>query len=416
MNLALAPGKSRFDDWGRFLLLALGLVGILLVVPVFRNTAVSHLGDSYIEFAQHWRQSGRFPDTHFGPVYIVFVSAFVQGIPHIRMILGAQVLLSLATAWFVYRIAWRLQPDRSAAMVVTALWLVSPLRIIYQGLILTESLYLFLVFLGLLLWLQSGKNLMAAAAALVFSVAALTRGNCLVLAMLLFLYMLKDGGWRRFRPYLFVAVFSVPILLMSWSNYLRYQAFEPTSSGDYNIAMLMVSKARGEVLGVPSEGNPAIWILPGETFANKFQEARVMRERAMAFARQHPYLVLRTNVVGWSRTMVGCGIAQWGLVWGAAGKAIAMLGGGFRMALYGIALVWALLALFRTRSGQENLLLFLFAALVIAHIVPSGAEGYSRSAMPVDPVAGMVAVFAIQKLKGSRSTGRVATSQNQLVR
>lgn len=373
------------------------MVGLFLIFPFFQEPAKAVSSDNYLQLAHTWAQSGIFPDSYYGPIYIVYVSLFSRAHHAIQLIILSQVLLSVTTACVVYRIAWRVTKRQSIAILATALFLASPLRIIYQGMVLTETLYVFLLYLGIYLLITSESALRSACSGLIVAMAALTRGNGLIVGVLLFPYLLRRVRMTHIRPYLYMAFFAIPITMWSWNNHMKYQTFKPTASGDYNLAANIVGPEKRLSMGLPQEGNANIWKIPGETFNNTFHEGKTLRSRAMDFARQHPARIAFTNIVGWIKSIAGSGLAQWSLTWGIAGKLIAIAGSALRVSLYGVSLFWIARRLrqYRAMTKRDASLIFFFTAIFAAHIIPGGASGYSRFSLPVDPIAIIVAAVAI---------------------
>lgn len=105
-----------------------------------------------------------------------------------------QAALSAATVALVYLIA-RDCFNRTAALLASAGMLIAPMSSFYTSLILTETLFTFLVTLGLFLW---GRK-QAALCGVVFGLAALTRTTMLPFLVLLSLTSLWPGVRRSAR-------------------------------------------------------------------------------------------------------------------------------------------------------------------------------------------------------------------------
>jgi hypothetical protein len=97
--------------------------------------------------------------------------------------------------------------------------------------------------------------------------------------------------------------------------------------------------------------------------------------------------------------MAGCATNQWTREWGTVGSMIALFGGLFRVVIYLMSFLWlGMVARPGAKSEQEKRLAFLLLGFVLAHIIPAGAIGYSRYAMPVDPIVGIIAALAGQQM------------------
>lgn len=392
--------NNRFYTYQAAMYVIIITTNILLIAPVFLNPTLAISPDNYLDLAQEWRQTGIFPDSYFGPLYIAYIALFLGITNNIPFIILSQLFLSIATAYIVYRIAWYSTENQFIATIATALWLLLPLRIIYQGMVLTETLYIFLMYLGILLSFNSKNGLSLAFSGITFSLAALTRGNSLIIGAMLFLYLLSSTGIKQIRPYIYIIFFTIPILIWSWNNYIQYHSFKPTASGDYNIAALIIGYEKRASMGLPQVGNADVWKLPGEVFANTFEEGKSVKERALFFAYYHPYEILRSNIIGWIRSITGSGFAQWQLIWGDIGTIIAILGSVFRVSIFAVSLSWLSMSLIRYRSitKPNSFLVFIYAVSFFAHVIPAGASGYSRFSLPVDPIAIIIAVVAIKEI------------------
>lgn len=182
------------------------------------------------------------PTAYVGPGYPLFLVPFVSvgadplAVGLVQALLGTICVVAGAlTAWLL---AQRYCPERSTAVLLIAgvLGALYPHLVFWTGYLLTETLFVTLLSVGLLLlvfaW-QRGHVGAGAAAGLAFGLAAITRPPAL--AMLLGL-----AGWwsvaalrrtRRWAPIaLFLIAASVPVLAWGTRNFVDLGAFIVTSS------------------------------------------------------------------------------------------------------------------------------------------------------------------------------------------
>lgn len=105
------------------------------------------------------------------PLYPFFIAAFgwTDGV-QVSAVLGAQIVLGAATVVLVYLIASE-RFSHTVALVAALIMTLAPMTNKYTAVILTETLFTFLITLSVFFW---GKN-KAVAAGLAFGLAALTR-------------------------------------------------------------------------------------------------------------------------------------------------------------------------------------------------------------------------------------------------
>jgi len=172
-----------------------------------------------------------------GPVYLLFAGAWQrllgQGAEAIVAIRVAQALLSVATVYFVYLLARRLGAGARAGLIAAGIMAVSPVFVLEQAQILTETLYLALVLGGLALTLPAITRLRRsepvrpgalALAGAVFGLAALTRAVFLLYPVMLAIFLAWIGGRRRARHAVILLVVYAAVVL-SWTayNWVRFR-------------------------------------------------------------------------------------------------------------------------------------------------------------------------------------------------
>lgn len=172
------------------------LLSVAAAWPTLRRPALAVCGDDLVALGRALFQDHAFPDSYVGPVYVAvagFFSTLDEGPP--RTLLLFQIALSASTVWLAFELSRALFDDVRSAVVGAGLFAVSPLRLIYQACFLTETLYLFLLYSGLLLFTRAVKGTgsvltpamttvaRSSASGLLIGTASLTRGNALVVGV-----------------------------------------------------------------------------------------------------------------------------------------------------------------------------------------------------------------------------------------
>lgn len=138
-----------------------------------------------------------------------------------------QALLSTATAYFAYRLAWIISKNERAGLIAAAVLAFSPVFILESAQILTETLYLFLISGGILLYILATTQttrrvlwLMAGVGA-ILGVATLTRAVLLAFPIGLAIHLFMVSGWRKGfqRAAVLLAVYA--LVVSTWTVYMK---------------------------------------------------------------------------------------------------------------------------------------------------------------------------------------------------
>lgn len=175
-----------------------------------------------------------------GPVYLLFTGfwqrIFGQNQPEaVAAIRTAQAILSTATIYFAFLLARRLSGDARAGLLAAALMTVSPVFLLEQGTITTETLYMALVAGGLALFLsivarvRGGEPVRAralVAAGAIFGLATLTRAVFLLYPVALAGFLWWLGRKRTVRhAAILLAVYAGVVLSYTAYNLIRFNEF-----------------------------------------------------------------------------------------------------------------------------------------------------------------------------------------------
>lgn len=390
----------------RWVWLPVSLMSLLWLWPVWVAPERALSIDPYWEMAQQLGH-GPWPFTNFGvgyPMLLALIQA-LGGSPLFAVML--QKGLTVLTALLVAQLAHSGGVSPRVAVGAGLLFGCSPMVQAHSSVLLTETLYLFWVIMGLratqtaLAAHRAGRKsglLLELApwglAGLALGASSLTRGNgLLVLGLVLAaggLILLKQGGparasggWRSGRVKLgglAGLALSFP-LSMAWLNLGWYGTFKPTSSGDYNLGVLMIGPVMCEVEGKPVKASASIWLSDEQVAAapNGFVVAQEVRTVALAWAKQHPVPLVKGTLKGAVNALIGPSKAllesltgqRWLVVVSLTLRCLLALG----------VLSWSLGLLLRPHT---HLLGIFVMGYVAVHILPAGAGGYARFGLPVE--------------------------------
>lgn len=190
-------------------------------------------GDSwwYLEYGRLLVVSQEPTSPPSGPLYLLFVGLPQHLLPPAAAVMAVRVLqafIGAATCYVVYRLALAVSRDARAGLIAAGALAIAPSFVIEPSLILTETLYMFLLATGLWVYLRGcGLELPAnranpralALAGGLLGLAALTRAALLLFPLGLALHLLLLFGWRRgLRPA--ALLLAVYILVVStWTVY-----------------------------------------------------------------------------------------------------------------------------------------------------------------------------------------------------
>lgn len=169
-----------------------------------------------------------------GPGYEFFLAAIYWVFGHKLWIVWLiQSLLHTASAFLVYRLVQRLYDGENAekfAALGAGLYIFFIDLLEFPAMLLTETLYLFLVLLGLnfafSMWERpTNHNVLAVSS--VLTLAILVRPPVTILALIALGFLVYKRLWRQAAIFIVTAV----IILTPWTvrNYLKYHLFIPTA-------------------------------------------------------------------------------------------------------------------------------------------------------------------------------------------
>ncbi|WP_165847630.1 glycosyltransferase family 39 protein [Ammonifex thiophilus] len=389
------------------LILSLALMVRLVFVHHWGSTLTLNSDDvGYINSAKLWLEKGVFtyvrpaltlspeeirPSAYITPGYPLFLAFFLKLAPESRALAlarYAQVLLSVASVFFVYRLGSRWGKGELAA----ALAALYPPFILLSGLLLTETLFTFLLLLFLDQWLEARENSFRwFLLGLIGGLATLVRPTGVVLVGLA-LGGLAWEIWRRKQLFkaLLLCLLGFCLVLSPWwvRNYLTFHRLIFLSTGGGNPLLLGTYV---ELEGIEHGWNPywPVGRTPDETSA--LQQAYALKRLREGFSRQPKrYLYWYT----WGKFKL-----LWGKVflWGGEDKLPQTFTWWFHRALLLAGGTGLLLLLVRRAEGGGKILALL-AAFTLVHLITCA---YCRYALPLLPVLAACAAAWWPSLRAS---------------
>ncbi len=358
------------------------------------------------------------PTPRRAPGYPFFLAAVYTVFGH--SLLAArllQALLGALTCLLAFRTAERLFGERAGPVAGWLLALYPPL-VVYTGLILSETLFTFLLAASILFWLDGVERKSFghfALAGLSLGLATLTRPVTMVFPAALLLAAALRPGALRLWPVL-LAAFLLVFAPWSFRNYRLWGTFKTATTGtgygffvtgnmaagvsfeeSHNAYSAKCAAHREPLTYKPGDPSPALQLeLELQAEGNRLFKANPAGFLKLALKRLPSFwLTSHSSVFGVDRSM------QEYKAEGAWGRIAARLG----LLLLQAALVWlALLGLWRERARWREtapllLLLGLFTAHVLFDFVP-------RYHLPVIPqllafsAAGLLAVLDRRRARG----------------
>jgi 4-amino-4-deoxy-L-arabinose transferase-like glycosyltransferase len=167
-------------------------------------------------------------------VYRLYPEGLLGG-GEVTAALVVNALLGTASVLLVYAIAGRAF-DRSVALLAALLTTVFPSLIFLAGVMLSETLFIFLALLGVWLIIEAEQRKTPALlvpVGLVIGWAALTRGQAALLPLVACVFWWRAlGDWRQVASRVLIVGGLVALVLAPWAirNYVESNSFVPVSS------------------------------------------------------------------------------------------------------------------------------------------------------------------------------------------
>lgn len=175
------------------------------------------------------------PTTHRPPLYPALIAAFWWGdAPPVNLVLIVQAVLGTLTVILVYLIA-RDRFSRKVALIAGIGMALAPLSSRYTAVIMTETLFVFLVTLGLFLW--GRKQYLWTGVA--FGLSMLTRPTMMPFLLILAALPLLPAWRKEWRAYLMILLMAVAVSSV-WiiRNAVVFGRFIPIAASGYGTNLL----------------------------------------------------------------------------------------------------------------------------------------------------------------------------------
>lgn len=326
---------GRAVVWG-VLLLAFAVRGVvpLAAALVTADPQSHHAPDtkSYVALSDELGRSGRFerggrPELMRTPGYPVFLLLGRLADPAEPVTVALQVMLNCVTVWLVYQIARRLFEREAVALLAALLYALEPLSVVYSSLLLTETLYTFLLSLSLLFLVRylarvRGWDVVGCALSMVASAYVRPIGYGLVLLVafcLLYRAALSKPKSRRRLAHAFLFLAVSVTLVGGWQvrNAARTGYWGFSSVADVNLYFYQGASVLAAERGQPyydvqkelGYRDEALYLRshPGQRTWDRARRYRFMRREGAQIVRSHLALYAQIHLKGMARTMLDPG-------------------------------------------------------------------------------------------------------------
>jgi 4-amino-4-deoxy-L-arabinose transferase-like glycosyltransferase len=289
------------------------LICILLVSLVIRLMfSVDNAESLFIDIKSYEDDAIAILDTgimslkaYHAPVYPFFIAAVyaVFGRSYFYVYL-VQCVLGTATTFLIYLIAGRLGAGKRVSLLSAgASLLYWPLQM-YSGILLSETVFLFLLTLGVYMFLKAldiQKIPLFAAAGLVFGLSTLTRSINMLLLFILpvvyFFYQRKNIRKILVNSVVYVLAFIAVITPWAARNYIKYKEFIPVDTlGGINLYIGNNERSSGFFVSLSQEELKAAvqkYTEKGRQGLNVEVNDRNLREAAFTYIKSRPLWFIR---------------------------------------------------------------------------------------------------------------------------
>lgn len=263
------------------------------------------LGDSqqYQLLAENLRTQGRFtwnetPVTFRLPGYPLLLALLGNNVFGMVVV---QSLLSAVTILLIGLVGFRLF-GQTAGLLAATLFAVDVNSILHAGLVMSESLFIFLVVLALFLFIVNQEG----ASGFVLGMAAMVRPIGLPAFLPFAVVLMKKRRWHKLGSFLILFVLLPGIWILR--NYRLFHRIGWTSNGGYNLFYAGAASVIAEKEHIPIDSARAVLVWEYETEFkgdNPLVISNRMRKIAFRIIAQHPFLFARIYFLGLLRIIFG---------------------------------------------------------------------------------------------------------------
>jgi acetyltransferase-like isoleucine patch superfamily enzyme len=240
---APAPSQRAALRWILAVALLLRL-GCILLAPLPPHEGVTRYDDNRYDAlawnlarGQGYRDSSGQPESKDPPLLPALAAGFYRLFGHHRVpVYVAQALLSVVTVGLVFGLARRLSGG-GAALLAAALTAVNPDLVVFTNILLTETVFVFLLCAAMLAWERAHEQPTVPRWALtgaLLGLATLARPTAQLLIVLVAVLGWRSRSRRRHLAWLLlVAVAAFALTLAPWTvrNYRTFHHFVPVATG-----------------------------------------------------------------------------------------------------------------------------------------------------------------------------------------
>ncbi len=426
---------------------------IRVVLPVVsykisRNKDIFYAPDSrvYVDLAKELMQTGNFargdkPEVKRTPGYPVFLTSGIFFGELEGIVIFLQILLSCITVFLVYEIVLRIFNESSCALLGAILYSLEPLSIVFSSIILTETLFTFLItaFLFFIIrYIQDQKFGDLVISAFLLSVSIYVRPASYYLVIPVSLFIAIIGYYKRIIFKKFISqtatFFLICVLLLGiWhirnlkvSGYSGFSAIDAVYLYFYNGAAIEARKDNRPYNQVQKErgyGKLEAYFLrhPEQTSWSESERLRFMKREGLKEIRENLDVYMPVHLKGIIRVIFDPGGVYYLKLLSLYPKQGGVLGMILDRGLFatvkdliknypllfwinlilGILLVFqlifALSVLFYKNSGQTAIL-FIIGIIVYFLLVSGGPNSIARLRHPIMPVICILASFGMERV------------------
>ena len=200
----------------------------------------------------------------------------------------ANVVLSVATLYFFYRVCCLVTENRIVARAAMVVVMFFPSQIAFCSLVSDTVLFQFLLYSGLFLLLKYKSLFSRVVCGLVFGLAAYVRPYIVVLPFILLL--LYRSSWKGFCSAAVLLCLGTVLVLMPWAirNYNIFHAFIPVSNnGGLNLLIGNSAASTGCYI------DPDI---DTESYDNELDLDHAAMKKAICYIKEHPFKTLSRTI------------------------------------------------------------------------------------------------------------------------
>ncbi len=393
---------------------------LILSVFIFNHPERAFDNDSYgyVQLADSLLDSHTFPSIFRTPVYPSFIAVIYSIFGKFpQAVLLFQYLLDSLTAIFVVLIFFRIFRNSKYSYVAGFIYAISPFAIFYSNMILTETLFTFLLAIVVycfVTFLQNQQRRYLVLSSLLLGIATLCRPITLYLPILLMPFVFSMG--YKFKAKLvscmiFLMIFYIVLIPWYMKNYKEYDRLTLSTVSDLNIFMsfapevLMIKDNPLSVLQLSINKNIehfqiSIWDRIGGKYGwydkhpfNVFKDSKrsaVLRKEGLKIIQENPLIFVIAHFIGIGRVLFPYYPPFYNLI-GNDLKTISLLSFVIDFLIMGLFVLGVISSLKGGLGFKHNMTMVFMMVLIFYFSFIPGIVGYNRFKIPVLPY---ISIFA----------------------